>query len=472
MSEVHKHPKALPICFLTEMWERFGFMLLSTTIVFVLIRRFDLTDERADIIIGSFAAVLYVTAVLAGQIADKLIGYYRSVLLGGIILIGAYCYLAIAPDLLHFCIAMGFICSGTGLLKTNVGSYLGYSYGDRQKQSSSGFTVFYVGINVGSLMGSLSAGYLFSNYGSVGIYLIAAVMLVLSCLAFYIGFKKFKLEVRVSVSLVNWLLSVLITLLGVAATILIIYNPSFSQVFLIIMVVGSIYMCFRGAKNVDDYKKALAYFLFLTIATFFWVLYNQQFMALNLFVDRAVEHKVFGFLSIPTQAFMAFNNVAILAGGVILSLVWKKYNILDTTKYVIGMFILIFMFLAVSLGIYASGVDTENLVNGNWAALSYTIIGVAELLISAIGLSLATRLAPPNQIGCYMGLWFVNTGIAGYIAGVMAKYAAVPKDIHDIMSIKQIYLHSFNMYICLAIVAFVFTIFLSFFIKKLLGDEA
>jgi POT family proton-dependent oligopeptide transporter len=109
------------------MWEIFGYAIISTTIIFILIQWFDLSDNRSNIIVGSFTAMLYITSVLAGQIADKIIGYYRRVLLGGIFLILGYTYLALAADLFTFCMALGVVCSGTGLLKTNVGSYLGYS---------------------------------------------------------------------------------------------------------------------------------------------------------------------------------------------------------------------------------------------------------------------------------------------------------------------------------------------------------
>jgi POT family proton-dependent oligopeptide transporter len=157
---------------------------------------------------------------------------------------------------------------------------------------------------------------------------------------------------------------------------------------------------------------------------------------------------------------------------VILGIVWKKVALLDIYKYILGMFILVFMFVAVALGIYMSGIHSENLVGGYWVVLCYTCLGVAELFVAAIGLSLATRLAPEGQIGGYMGLWLVNLGIGGFVAGIIANYAAIPKGVTGIIELKHIYLHSFIIYIGIAIVAFIFTIFACLRIKKLLGDEA
>lgn len=467
-----KHPKALPICFLTEMWERFGYSIIATTIIFILIQRFDLPDSRANIIVGSFSAMLYITSVLAGQVADKIIGYYRSVLLGGIFLVLGYTYLIFAYDLFTFCIALGAICSGTGLLKTNVGSYLGHSYKPTDKHRQSGFTIFYVGINVGGFLGFSTAGYIYNSLGDIAIFISAAVMIFVGTLTFYIGFKKLNLELyRKDAGLSQWILAILISLTGTVASVLVIYNPSISNLFLVLIILFSLFVIFKGAKNSTDLKKAISYLMFLVIAVAFWALYNQVFMSLNLFIDRVVDHHVFG-VNIPTQSFLIFNNITILGGGVLLGILWKKYNLLDTYKYLFGMFILMFMFAAVAAGVHLSGTNTENLVSGYWVVLCYVCLGLAELFVSAIGLSLATRLAPQGQIGAYMGLWLVNIGVGGFVAGIIANFAAIPEKGADIIKLKQIYLYGFNIYIGIAVVAFIATFIATFFIKKLLGKEA
>ena len=467
-----KHPKALPICFLTEMWERFGNAIISTTMIFILIQRFDLSDSRSNIIVGSFTGMLYITSVLAGQIADKIIGYYRSVLLGGVFLIIGYTYLAFAQDLFTFCIALGVVCTGTGLLKTNVGSYLGHSYKVSDTHRQSGFTIFYVGINVGAFLGFLSAGYIYKYIGASAIFICASVMLVLGTLTFYLGFKKLKLEVyKKEVSNKRWVLASIISVVGTSLCILVIYVPSISNMFLVLVIIFSLYVVLNGAKNREDFRKALSYLVFLVIAVGFWALYNQIFMSVNLFVDRVVDHNVFGEV-IPTQSFLIFDNITVLVGGVLLGILWKRVVILDIYKYIFGMFILVFMFMAVAFGIYISGIHTQNLVSGYWVVLCYMLLGIAELFVSAIGLSLATRLAPNGQIGAYMGLWLVNTGIGGFVAGLIANFTAIPEKGSDIVNLKHIYLNGFIFYIIIAIVAFITSLFGAFLIKKMLGREA
>ena len=468
-----KHPKALPICFLTEMWERFGNAIIASTVVFILIQRFDLPDNRANLIVGAFTAMLYITSVLSGQVADKLLGYYRSVLLGGVFLIVGYTILAFTQNLLSFCFALGVVCSGTGCLKTNVGSYLGHSYKPEDKHRQSGFTIFYVGINLGALLGLSCAGYLSNNFGEKATLLTAATMLVIGTLGFYYGFKKLELPLyRKHVSFTSWILGVIITIIGTLISLFVMYNSNASDTFLVLIIILSLVIVLKGAKNLADLKKAVSYLLFLAIATVFWSLYNQIFMSMNLFIDRLVDHTVLGFLTIPTQAFLVFNAGSVLAGGVILGVVWKYINLLDIYKYIIGMFILMFMFVSVVVGIHMSGTNSQNLINGNWVVLCYICLGLAELFVSAIGLSLATRLAPKGQIGGYMGLWLVNTGIGAFFAGIIANFAAIPNKGSDIIKLKQIYLSGFSVYITIAVVAFIFTIVAIMLIKKLLGEEA
>jgi POT family proton-dependent oligopeptide transporter len=468
-----KHPKALPICFLTEMWERFGYVLISMTLVFILIQRFNLDDTRANIIIGSFTAMLYITSVLAGQIADKLIGYYRSILLGGIILVIGYSYLAIANNLLNFCIALGIVCTGTGLLKTNVGSYLGQSYGFEDTNRQGGFTIFYVGLNVGALFGSMLSGYLYELFGGFGVFATSAIMLTMGVLTFFYGFKYFKLKkYKCDVKLANYIFAMVITIMGASLSVIVIYKPAISSIFFLLVIIFSIVVCFKGAKNKEDFNKALSFFIFLIIATSFWALYNQIFMSLNLFVDRVVDHRVFGLFYIPTQSFIVFNPITVIVGGVLLGMLWTKINILDIYKYLLGMFIIVLMFCFVNTGIYLSGNNTTNLVGSTWVILCYVSLGIGELLVSAIGLSIATKLAPKGQTGAYMGLWLVNIGIGGYLAGIIANFAAIPEGVTNIVNLKQIYFNSFNTYIIIAVLAFLFAIVATFFIKKLLKEHA
>ena len=210
-STPNKHPIALPVCFTTEMWERFGYKILLGLLVFVLLKKFNLNDSQAAQIAGGFTGLLYITSILAGYIADNYIGYYRSVILGGIILIIGYISLALAPTLIILSISLGIISVGTGLLKSNISSYLGISYQKGDPNREKGFTIFYAGINIGSMLGNFTAGYFYKNYGSTTSFIIASTGMLIGVLVFYFGFKRSGLKlVKTDVSIKDWCIAIVL----------------------------------------------------------------------------------------------------------------------------------------------------------------------------------------------------------------------------------------------------------------------
>ena len=223
--------------------------------------------------------------------------------------------------------------------------------------------------------------------------------------------------------------------------------------------------------SVVEFKKVIAFIMFLIIAVLFYLLYNQLFMSLNLLIDRIVDYRILG-ITLPTQAFIITDPLTVLIGGLLLGIVWKKITISYSTQNIIGMFILIFMFACVIAGIYSSGLSSTKLRSGWWILLCYVILGFAELFVMAIGLSITTYLAPKGKTGSYMGLWLVNAGVGAYFAAIIANLSAVPEGIKDITVLKSIYLHGASVYMYIAIGAFLFTLLATMFIRKLLSEEA
>ncbi|MGQ4005898.1 peptide MFS transporter [Francisellaceae bacterium CB300] len=470
MSKVQttKHPIALPVCFTTEMWERFGYKILLGLLVFVLLKRYNLDDGQAAVIVGGFTGLLYITSLVAGFIADKFIGYYRCVLLGGVVLIIGYLILAIAPSLLVVSIALGTISVGTGLLKSNVGSFLGLSYEKGDPNRDKGFTIFYAGINIGSMLGNFTAGYFYTHYGSVVSFCIAAAGILLGVLIFYFGFKFSSLKpVKTTITLNEWIKALIIVVLSTIIAIFVIYNPRISVIFFVLVTLASIYVVINISKHdPNQLKKSIAYLLFLAIAIVFWGIYNQMFLSMNLFIDRLVEHS---FLGIPmtTQSFIIANNVGVIVFGFSIIKLWNYLN--DVKKYVLGMFLLCFVFVIVILGLNTTNELAK--IAGYWVIMAYLMLSLSEMCISPIGLSLATKLAPSGRTGVFMGLWLVSAGIGGFLAGIIAKFAAIKNIKHlSIIEMKAIYNHAFIIYVGIAIVAFILTVIIGKVINKLLAE--
>ena len=464
--QTQKHPVALPVCFTAEMWERFGYKILLGLLVFVLLKRFGLDYSQAAVIVGGFTGLLYITSIIAGYIADKFIGYYRSVLLGGVILVIGYIILAIAPSLLILSLALGSISVGTGLLKSNISSYLGVSYEKGDPKRDKGFTIFYSGINIGSMLSNFTAGYFYEHFGSIVSFFITAPGILLGTIIFYFGFKLANLKpVKTNVKLNDWLKSLAFVLISILIATFIIYNPNFSVIFFIAVTLASVFVIIKISKDdQNQLKKTIAYLLFLAIAIIFWGIYNQMFLSMNLFINRLVEHS---FLGIPmtTQSFIIANNVGVILFGFSVVKLWNYLD--DVKKYILGIFLLCFVFLIVVIGIYTSNQMMK--IAGYWVVLAYLMLSLSEICISPIGLSLATKLAMKNKFGIFMGLWLVSSGIGGFVAGIIAKFAAINSDKHlDMAEMKSIYSHAFIIYIVIAIFAFIITIVIGKVINRLL----
>jgi proton-dependent oligopeptide transporter, POT family len=463
-----KHPIALPVCFTTEMWERFGYKIILGLLVFVLLKRFNLTDAEAAGITGAFTGLLYITSILAGYIADNYIGYYRSVLLGATVLIIGYLLLAASSTILLLSVSLGVISVGTGLLKTNISSYLGASYAVGDSNRDKGFTVFYAGINIGSMLGNFTAGYFYDTYGSAISFTIASAGILLGLATFYFGFKKSGLKpLKADVHKYGWINSISIILFGIIISTIVIYLPDVSIIFFIAITLGSIFIIFKTSKGIpDQYKKSTAFLLFLLIAIIFWSIYNQMFLSMNLFIDRLVTHSFFG-IPMTTQAFIITNNISVIVLGFSVIKLWSYLD--DTKKYVLGSFLLCFVFVIVIVGIQSTNPMLK--IAGYWIILAYIMLSMSEICISPIGLSLASKLAPRDGIGIFMGLWLVAAGIGGFLAGVIAKYAAIDKDnLHSITSMKASYLQAFDIYIWIACIGFILSCIIAFIIRKIIKD--
>ncbi|QLE78381.1 peptide MFS transporter [Francisella sp. Scap27] len=467
--QTKKHPRALPICFTTEMWERFGYKILLGLLVFVLLKKYNLDDSQAAVIVGGFTGLLYITSIVAGFIADKFIGYYRSVILGGIVLIIGYLISAIAPSLLILSIGLGIISVGTGLLKSNVSSLLGLSYEVGDPNRDKGFTIFYAGINIGGMLANFTAGYFYEHYGSFISFCIAASGVLLGVLIFYFGFKLSNLKpLRDNVSFTEWLSAILMVFVSIVVATFIIYNPKVSVIFFVLVIFVSIFVVIKiSIHDTKQLKKSIAYLLFLAIAIVFWGIYNQMFLSMNLFIDRLVEHSFFG-IPMTTQSFIIANNVGVIVFGFTIIKLWNYLN--DVKKYILGMFLLCFVFMIVISGINTTSELAK--IAGYWVIIAYLMLSLSEICISPIGLSLATKLAPKGKTGMFMGLWLVTMGIGGFLAGIIAKFAAIDsvKNL-NVIEMKEVYNHAFTIYVGIAIVAFVLTIVIGKVINMLLAES-
>jgi POT family proton-dependent oligopeptide transporter len=318
------------------------------------------------------------------------------------------------------------------------------------------------------MLGNFTAGYFYEHYGSVVSFCIAAFGIFLGVLIFYFGFKLSNLKpVKMTVTFEEWFKALALVFFSTIIAIFVIYNPSVSVIFFVAITLASIFVVINISKNdSNQLKKSIAYLLFLAIAIVFWGIYNQMFLSMNLFIDRLVEHSFFG-IPMTTQSFIIANNVGVIIFGFSIIKLWNYLN--DVKKYILGMFLLCFVFIIVIFGINTTSELAK--IAGYWVIMAYLMLSLSEICISPIGMSLATKLAPENRTGIFMGLWLVSMGIGGFLAGIIAKFAAINSIDHlNVAQMKGVYEHAFMIYVSIAVVAFIFTFIIGKVINKLLAE--
>ncbi len=472
METIHaRHPKALPFLFFTEMWERFGFYVVQGLLVLYMTKHFGLSDEASDTIAGVFAGLVYISPFIGGFLADRLLGFKNAIFWGGLFLIAGYALLAISVSQFLLYPALATIIVGNGLFKPNISSLLGTQYALNDPRRDAGFTIFYIGINLGVILSGFS-GYIRNAFGWHVTFALASIGLVIGLIIFYSGLRYIKdtqklprlgrkltyqlpLYCLIAIVGLNFLLkieSLANWLLPIAGIILL--------VFLVVLTM----------QQSPEYRKQLLVLNILIISSIiFWALFLQIFISANLFVDRLVDKTLWG-IPLTTTVFYASESVFILLLGPLFAWSWNllgryQKNPSPINKFVLGIFMAGIGFIVLSAGTLFP--NSEGLVSPLWVFLAYFFLTIGELLISPIGLSAVTLLAPTHLIGMMMGIWFVATGFGGLLAGMIAKIGAVSETAVAATKLA-VYQNAFLNFAYLAFVVAVILFFVQLGLKKML----
>jgi POT family proton-dependent oligopeptide transporter len=454
----NKHPVGLPILFLTEMWERFGFYIVQGLLILFMTKVYGFSDDKGFAVLGAFTALVYISPVLGGFVADQILGFQRTIILGNILLAIGYALLVIHSH--HtFYLALAVIVVGAGLFKPNISSFLGTLYKRNDPRRESGFTIFYMGINLGVLLATTTSGFIVEKFGWHASFAVASMGLIIGLITFLIGKKYFvRQEYSLPISKIHSrLFNFFKTKTGLALTLIITFIISWILIdhnviatyllwiFSLILLIGLIYLAKKYQFEVRN--KFFALLILIVSSIVFWAIYFQMFFSLNLFIDRDVNRHVFGF-HIPTVMFIGLESLFIFLLGPLFAYVWQRlsaYNINPSTpfKFALATLIIGISFFWLLLGIYLMGQD---LVNPIWIVLAYLFVTIGELLLSPIGLSTVTVLSPANLVGMMMGVWFVALGLGGKLAGIIAQQSSVPQTVTDPKIEVTYYKHAFTYY--------------------------
>ncbi len=446
------HPRGLSTLFFTEMWERFSYYGMRALLILFMTAPlaagglgFD--TAAAGAVYGLYTSMVYMMTLPGGWIADRLIGQRRAVLYGGIIIaLGHFCMAV--PSLATFYIGLFLIVIGTGLLKGNVSVIVGQLYGKTDKRRDAGFSIFYMGINLGAFIAPLVCGYLGQNvdwhlgFGTAGIGMALGVVQYLLG-SKYLGDAGMRpapaaspaafaeLKKRVTI----WGGVVIVAVLGFAfATYTGALPITVSQVadgagyFLLIVTVVFFAWLFTSANWTPEERKRLyAIGIFFLAAALFWSVFEQAGSTLNLFADRDTRTELFG-LPFPSSWFQSLNSLYLIAFAPVFAWVWIRLGSREpstTAKFAVG---LIFVGAGFGILIVAARLAAQGIqVSPMWLATTYLLHTIGELSLSPVGLSAMTKLAPARIAGLMMGVWFLATSVGNFIAGRLSGfYEAMP----------------------------------------------
>lgn len=478
--QTRKHPKALPYLFLTEMWERFGFYVVQGMLILYMTKAFGYTDDQGYTILGIYSALAYISPFIGGFIADRLLGFKASIIWGGVFLSAGYALLAMPwPNV--FYPALATIIVGNGLFKPNISTLLGMLYRFDDANRDSGFTIFYVGINLGVLLAGLSSGYVKDHFGWHAGFGIASVGLIIGLGIFAIGLKYGDMHYQHAHPLARkkflskpWLL--LYALLSIAGLSFILQNNFLGNWLLPaagILLLGFMFFLIQKQTEINDRKRLFVLMLLSISSIVFWMLFLQMFFSTNLFIDRLVNKHWFG-INIPTTVFYTLESIFVILIGPLFAWSWQSLsqnnnNPSPIIKFVFGIIFVGFGFLILTISTYFS--NSDYLINPLWIVLSYFLVTVGELLLSPIGLSAVTLLSPPRLAGLMMGIWFVALGFGGQFAGMLAKLSSVPEFTQN-AAMLPIYRQAFLQYALLAwgVAVLLFVIYL--LLRKVLRESS
>jgi proton-dependent oligopeptide transporter, POT family len=451
-TDILGHPRGLIILFFTEMWERFSYYGMRALLILYLTDHFLLADKPAYGLFASYTALVYITPMLGGIIADRYIGFRRAIWYGGILIMlghigmtieGAEATISADGSVIRdsfslqvLYLSMAFIVAGTGLLKSSISSVVGNLYGANDGRRDGGFTIFYMGINVGAVLAPIICGGLAMAYGWSWGFGAAAVGMFSGLVVFAYGQhwldgqgeapnpEELKSPVlgflnKGQVISIACVLSVLPFWWLVQSGEIVGDLLTYGGIFMVVGIVGYAVTTMEP----EERDRIIAILLLLPASILFWAFFEQTGTSIALFAKRGVDLQLFGLAVAPAQI-QSINPAFIILLAPFFAALWvvlskKGWDPSIPTKFALAL-------VQMGLGFYMFFLGIESAAEGEKVAFIWLILGfffhtTGELCLSPVGLSAVTKLSIPKIMGLMMGVWFLATAFANYAAGLIAK---------------------------------------------------
>src|SRR5215471_19546341 len=493
------HPRGLSTLFFTEMWERFSFYGLRPLLVLfmsaaIMSGGFDIPRSQASAIVGIYAASVYLASLPGGWVADRLLGLRRAIMLGAVLIALGHISIGLSAFghlKVPFFVGLILIVLGTGLLKPNISAIVGDLYPEGGARRDAGFSIFYMGINGGAVLGQFITGFLGERVGRQYGFGAAGVGMLIGLAWFALRAKKTlgnlgmepsrnpdprkqaqqELIIKLSIGLGLAILAVIIVLAALG-TIHLDPQAIGKKMTYVLVGVAVIYfglIFFGGGLNGDEKKRIVVIFILFIFASIFWAAFEQAPTSLNLFAKDYTNRRMFGW-EVPATWFQIVNSLFIVIFAPLFAALWLKLsargiNLSSPAKFALG---LLFGGIGFAIMIPAANflVRTNGLikVSAIWLILTYLFQTFGELCLSPVGLSSMTKLSPRKYVGQMMGIWFLASSVGNLIAGLVGGSV----DPEKLEQTPKLFIGTTAALLAAALILAVLTPF----IKKLIPQEA
>ena len=439
------HPRPLWMLFMTEFWERFAFYGMRWALTLYIVAEFfggsPTGQAFASRTYGAYLALVYAAAVFGGYVADKVIGYQRSILVGAVVM-SAGLFMIMLPNQDIFLLGLSTVIVGNGLFKPNISSMVGQLYGVGDPRRDRGFTLFYMGINAGALASPLLTGWLASYFTDTPmqqnyklVFLASGIGMLLSLLWFWFGRRQLKGvgrplpdqadRMRVIYVLIGCLVAIPLVYLVMAKAGAVVLQWLLSVLFVGLCVLLMIDGIREGKVQRDRVIAMLVIFVFNVL---FWMFYEQAGSSFNFLAENIVDRKMFGGWEFPVGWFQSVAPLALVLLAPPMSMLWgwldkRRLEPSIPRKFGFGLLGNAVAFVVLMYAL-SSLVDSAGLIPFWPLVLVYVLQTVGELCLSPIGLSMVTKLAPHRLVGLAMGGWFLSTGIGNNLSGIFAGHVS------------------------------------------------
>lgn len=438
------HPRGLATLFFTEMWERFSYYGMRGVLILFMVDAIQtgglgLDTPKAAAIYGLYTAGVYLMALPGGWFADRIVGARNAVFIGGIFIAGGQFTLAFAATtVLGFYAGLGLIVLGTGLLKPNVSAIVGDLYPEGGARRDAGFSVFYMGINLGAFVGPLICGYLGEGIAWKYAFLAAGAGMVLGLIQYKVGAGLGDLgsapdlpeaERKNTNRTLAWVVTAVVL---VAVALYFLQSRGMTSFSLqeaagatgaIIVGLAVVYFAYQlifGPWDATEKKRLVVIFFLFIGAALFWSGFEQAGSSMNLFAADLTNRVIHGWEA-PASWLQSVNPIFIIIFAPIFGWLWValgSHNPSIPMKFGLGLILLGIGFLVMAwASVYAS---SDHLVSPMWLVVTYFLHTSGELCLSPVGLSSVTKLSPKPLVGQMMGIWFMGASLGNLVAGLVA----------------------------------------------------